>query len=184
MEGGRRRANGGEANNEPEKTRKQVGLCLGSLCLTSAPESAPFRLPIVTSRPGPAREIPAVIPPFLGLLGLWEGIVSQTFRKTDEFGAQVWSSRCRFRDDGGPSTRGAPYSSHPAPDTTRLSASSTPRDEKPPKERYILTIPSLWQICGFSVAVAIWLILVLLPETLQHPVVVAQVTDQATMIQA
>jgi len=35
---------------------------------SSAPESAPF--PIATSREGPAREIPAVIPPFLGLLGL------------------------------------------------------------------------------------------------------------------
>ena len=55
------------------------GAVLGTRKLTSGPESAPLALPAVASlsRPGPAREIPAVIPPFLGLFGLWLRIVSQ-----------------------------------------------------------------------------------------------------------
>lgn len=57
----------------PEEKRK-----LNFWLTTSAPESAP--LPIATSREGPARETPAVIPPFLGLLGLEEEHVSIVFQ--------------------------------------------------------------------------------------------------------
>jgi hypothetical protein len=58
----------GRGNREPI-----VGIVAGGRKLdfgltSSAPESAP--LPTAASREGPAREIPAVIPPFLGLLGL------------------------------------------------------------------------------------------------------------------
>lgn len=54
----------GQATNGTRKVRHGETM----MKLTSAPDSAP--LTIADSRDGPAREIPAVMPPFLGLLGL------------------------------------------------------------------------------------------------------------------
>jgi hypothetical protein len=81
------RHNPGGRRKQVEKRKKMgrtwtgcAGVPGGDSGLTSAPESAPFALPITASRlsrPGPAREIPAVIPPFLGLLGLWLTSVSR-----------------------------------------------------------------------------------------------------------
>lgn len=57
-----------EGGTEPKPILEGVRITEEIGWLTSALESAPS--PILTSRPAPAREIPAVMPPFFGLLGL------------------------------------------------------------------------------------------------------------------